>query len=244
MDKQLNIYDHVKQKAARIFEDHGLLSQTVRIKARALSPEEAIGNPEGDDFPIQKGKERLMQADIRGSLGQAFTDRFGDYEGTLADILSVEPTNNYRRAVFAAAINAALRYLGRIESTVHCRDAEPAHCAEALAEHIQQRYGRVRITQVGYQPKMVETLGDRFELRVLDMDPDNLGVRKHGVLIEPPENTDAAVEWADLLVVTGTVLVNGTLPNFLVDKPVIFYGTTIAGAAWLMGWNRFCACGK
>ena len=47
--------------------------------------------------------------------------------------------------------------------------------------------------------------------------------------------------WCDLLLVTGTTLVNGTLPIFLGAKPIVFYGTTIAGAAYLMGWERFCA---
>ena len=48
-------------------------------------------------------------------------------------------------------------------------------------------------------------------------------------------------DWADLLLATGTTLVNGTLMGpWLGNKPVIFYGTTIAGAAHLMGWERFC----
>ena len=53
-----------------------------------------------------------------------------------------------------------------------------------------------------------------------------------------------AIDWADLLLVTGTTIVNGTIEPFLTDKPVLFYGTTIAGAAEMMGWKRFCARGK
>lgn len=33
-------------------------------------------------------------------------------------------------------------------------------------------------------------------------------------------------------------------PEEAIGKPVIFYGTTIAGAAYLMGWDRFCAASK
>ena len=73
------------------------------------------------------------------------------------------------------------------------------------------------------------------------MDSDNIANRKFGITIESPAATEAAVAWADLLLVTGTTLVNGTLPDFLNKKPVIFYGTTIAGAAHLMGLERFCA---
>jgi hypothetical protein len=236
-----NIYPELQRKAAAAMADGGLLDEMVRVTARALKPEEAIGNPEGDDFPIQKGKERLMQAEIRGVLGQAFTDRFGDFEGTLGAILAAPLTNNYRRAIWTAALNAALRLLGMIDGTVHCRDQEPARCAEALAEHIQSCHGRVKITQIGFQPRMVQALGARFAIRVLDMDPENIGQRKWGTVIESPLVTDDALAWADLLLVTGTTLVNGTLPAFVGAKPVIFYGTTIAGAAHLMGWERFCA---
>jgi hypothetical protein len=217
------------------------MEETVYVKARALSVEEAIGNPEDDDFPVQKGKERLMQADIRGSLGQAFTDQFGDYEGTLERILTTPLVNNYRRAVFVAALNAVLRHLNRIDRTVHCRNEEPKLCAAALRKHIGSRYGKVKIAQIGLQPRMVESLAAHFSLRVMDMDKDNIGSRKYGAVIEPPDNTAAAVAWADLLLVTGTTIVNGTLPAFVGDKPVLFYGTTIAGAAYLMGWERFCA---
>jgi hypothetical protein len=237
-----DIYTELKRKAAGILETRGLLGEKVRVKARALSPEEAIGNPEADDYPIQKGKERLMQADIRGALGQAFTDRFGDYEGTLGDILTVPLTSNFRRAIFLSALNAALRHLRMIEGTVHCRDQEPKRCAKTLCDHIRYRYGNVKIAQIGFQPRMVESLAARFAIRVLDMDPDNIGSHRFGYVIESPQSAESAVAWADLLLVTGTTLVNGTLPAFVDAKPVIFYGTTIAGAAYLMGWERFCAC--
>ncbi len=235
-----DVYHNLKDKAAAIFNQHGLMGKTVRIKARALSAEEAIGNPEADDFPIQKGKERLMQANIDGASGQAFTDRFGDYEGTLEAILETPLINNFRRAIFVASINAALRRLGLIQGTVHCRDQGPAQCARTLAGHIQNLYGNVRISLIGFQPRMVETLAGLFPIRVLDMDTDNIGKRKFGAVIESPMAAQAAVAWADLLLVTGTTLVNGTVTDFLEDKPVIYYGTTIAGAAYLMGWTRFC----
>jgi hypothetical protein len=234
------LYSHLKGKAAAIFDRHGLMGDTVRISARALSAEEAIGHPEADDFPIQKGKERLMQATIDGAAGQAFSDRFGDYEDSLEAILEIPLTNNFRRAIFVASINAALRRLGLIEGTVHCRDKGPGQCALALADHLQERCGKVNIGIIGFQPRMVETLGGRFPIRVLDMDVDNIGKRKFGAMVESPMAAQAAMAWADLLLVTGTTLVNGTLTDFLGSKPVLFYGTTIAGAAYLMGWERFC----
>lgn len=235
-----DFYSDLKERAVDIIGQNGLMGEMVHVKARVLSPEEAIGNPEADDFPIQKGKERMMQASIGGSPGQAFTDHFGDYQGTLKEILETPLTNNFRRAIFAASLNAALRHLGVIEGTVHCRDQGPVDCARALADHIEHQYGKVKISIVGFQPRMVETLAARFQVKVLDMDPDNIGQNKFGVVVESPTASSSAVDWADLMLVTGTTLVNGTLPVFLTEKPVVFYGTTIAGAAHLMELNRFC----
>ena len=87
---------------------------------------------------------------------------------------------------------------------------------------------------------MVESLASEFPLRVLDLDPDNIGTRKFNIEIEGEEHTEDVVEWADLLFVTGTTLVNDTIGHFLGQKPVLFYGTTVAGAAQLMQWDRFC----
>lgn len=237
----VDVYEELKKKIFNISEDQKLLSESVRVRTRVLTTEEAIGNPEADDFPLQKGKEKLMQAEFLGAMGQAFTDRYGNFEGVLEDILKINPENNFRRAVFVSTVNAVLRHLGRIEGTVHCRDKEPAECAAELASYIQNKYGKVRTALIGLQPRMVESLSSHFPLRVLDLDKDNIATVKFGVTIEGPEKTDDAIDWADLLVVTGTTIVNGSIGRFLSGKPFLFYGTTIAGAAHLMGWERFCA---
>jgi len=136
--------------------------------------------------------------------------------------------------------NAVLRHLGQIEKTVHCHDKEPTECAAELASYIKRKYGEVKIALIGFQPRMVESLTPQFPLRVLDLDPENIGARKFQVTIESPEKAREAADWADLLVVTGTTVVNGTMGDFLGGKPLLFYGTTIAGVAHLMNWERFC----
>jgi len=238
-----NLYDELKERTRSILKEQDLLGQKVHIRTRALNTEEAIGNPEADDFPLQKGKERLMQANFADSLGQAFTDRYGDFEGSLEKVLEMPLDNNYRRGIFVAALNALLRHMNLIGGTVHCRDQDPVRCAEELREYIQTRYGQIRILQIGFQPRMLESLAPSFPMRVIDMDPDNIGAQKFQVAIEGPWATQEAIDWADLLFVTGTTLVNDTIGQFLNHKPVLFYGTTIAGAAHLMGWDRFCAKG-
>lgn len=237
------LYDQLKERFGRICQQHDLMDQDVTVKARTLSTEEAIGDPEADDFPLQQGRERLMQADFKGSFGQAFTDRYGDFSGTLRQILAMPLENNYRRAIFTATLNAVMRHLGLADKTIHCRDKGPADCATSLAGFLAEEYGDIKILQVGFQPAMVEVLAKKFSYRIVDMDKDNIGTEKRGARIEGPEATAGAIKWADLLLVTGTTLVNGTIEQFLTDTPVLFYGTTIAGAAELMGWPRFCACG-
>ncbi len=237
------IYDEITARALKII-DKNLLDKNITVKARALSTEEAIGNPEADDFPLMKGKERLMQAEIDGSCGQAFTDQYGNFEGNLKNILQSDLTNSYRRAIFIASINAALRHMGLIQGTVHCRDKEPMECAVQLQQYIKAEYDTPKITQIGFQPRFVEMLSGITSLRVIDLDKDNIGTEKSGITVEGPENTDDAVNWADLLLVTGSTIANGTIEKFMDKRPVVFYGTTIAGAAHLMGWRRFCAKGR
>jgi uncharacterized protein (DUF4213/DUF364 family) len=238
-----DIYQELKNRALDVISKD-LLDGMIRIKARPLSTEEAIGDPESDDFPLQKGKERLMQAEFNSSPGQAFTDQYGDFEGPLADILEMELSNNYRRALFIASLNAVLRHIGKTDRTIHCHDIAPGQCAMELCEHIKNLYNPVKITQIGYQPAMVTSLAASFNLRVIDLDEDNIGATKSEVVIEGPEATTDAIKWCDLLLVTGSTVVNGTIEQFLDKNPVLFYGTTIAGPASLMGWDRFCPKAK
>ncbi len=236
-----NIYEELRSRALQTCGEKGLLDEKVVIRARTLSPEEAIGNPERDDFPLQKGRERLMQAEFRGAFGQAFTDHFGDFEGSLAEIFDMALKNNYRRAIFLAALNAVFRHLGLIDHTVHCRDKGPTECAAKIGSYIEERFGAVKVTQVGFQPCIAEAVAKKFPCRLLDLDEENIGSEKFGVVIEGAEKTSEAIEWADVLLVTGSTLSNDTVSRFLTGKPVLFYGTTIAAPAYLMNWERFCA---
>ncbi len=232
--------DVVRDRVVPVWEEQGVMNESITIQAGPLTVEQAIGKPDGRDFPIQKGKEKLMEARFRGAKGQAFTDQYGDYSGTLADIVSLSLDDNFHRAVFVAALNAVSRSLEMVGNTIHCKDCGPKECAEKLPQYIRDRYGNCRITQVGLQPAMAEALNAAFEVRLLDLDPDNIGKVKRGVLVEGEDAAAEALEWADVLLVTGTTFANGTIDPFLGEKPVLFYGTTIAGAAGVMGWERFC----
>lgn len=217
------------------------MQESVAVRARTLSPREALGDPEGEGFPLLKGRERLMEAEFRGARGQAFTDRFGDFSGTLAGIAALPLGNSFRRAVFVSALNATLRSLGLCDRTVHCRDDGPALCAGKLRAHLAGRYPGARVALVGFQPAFVTALAPAVPLRVLDLDPENIGTLRHGVRIEGPGEQRKVLDWADLVLLTGSCLTNDTAGQFLDGRPVLVFGVTAAAAAVLQGWDRFCA---
>jgi len=230
---------HLQELARR----YGLLTEPVAVvSARPLSPQEALGQPDRTDYPLLRGKEVLVEAEFRGAKGQAFTDRPGTYSGSLREVLELPLADNYRRAVFVATINAVLRHLGLVGGTVHCRDTEPRQCAGQLAEYLRRRFGRPRIALIGLQPAMLESLAPAFPIRVSDLDPDNVGQLKAGVRVEPGENNPELLAWADVVLATGSSAVNGTLASLLTEKPTLFYGVSIAGLAYLEGYERVCFC--
>ena len=231
----------VQAKAYEIWNSEGILDENIEVKARTLTTEEAIGNPEGDDFPLQRGKEKLMEADFRGSKGQAFTDRFGNFSSSLREIAEMDLSNNFRRAIFVSALNAVQCSLGKTERTIHCKDDGPALCAPKFADFIEENYGKPKIGLIGFQPAMIKAFSTRFDMRIVDLDPDNIGTEKCGITVEGPKQTCEVLDDVNLLVVTGSTIVNDTIGDFiLADKPTIFFGTTVAAAADIMGWQRFC----
>jgi len=238
------LHEIIRKEFIKLIKENGLEGDEVTVRAATLSTEQAIGNPEDKDYPIVKGEERLMQAEFRGSRGQAFTDMYGNFSGRLADIAAMDLKNNFRRAIFIASLNAVMKHLGLINQTIHCKDNQPRECGQELVKYIEKNYGRPRIAMVGFQPRMVEALAKKFELRVTDMDKDNIGREKFGVKIDDPSRAKENLDWCDIAVVTGTTIVNDTIDQFRTNKPVVFYGITISGAAKLAGLNSFCPFGS
>ncbi len=237
-----NVYEKLRPFIDDMLASQTLSSAKVVVTCQVLSAEEAIGNPGRNDFPLQKGKERLMQAEIDGHKGQAFTDMPGNFTGSVEKALTLPAINNFNRAVIVATLNAACRKFKDTTFTIHCRDQGPHECGKNLNETILERFGNPRIAFIGLQPAMVEQLSESFEIRVFDLDPDNIGKVKYGVAIENGDcDLENVEDWCDLFLVTGSTVVNGTIDNFLNrKKPVLFYGTTVAGAAELLGLERFC----
>lgn len=234
-------YAELKDKFAQIVKKYRLETERVNIIGKVLQPQEAIGNPKRQDFPILKGKEKLMEADFKGSKGQAFTDMPGSFSGTIKEILKRPLETNFDRAILICTLNAVLNNLGLIQNTIHCKDEAPERCAEKLISFIKNNYPTAeKIALFGLQPAMAEKLSQAFTLRIVDLDPDNIGKLKFGISVEGEEKTDEVIKWCHLILATGSSIANGTLPRFLGQKPVLFYGTSLAGVSYLMNLERYC----
>lgn len=235
------IYEQLKTALAAEIQAHHLSGRPITVRCKALSAREAIGNPDQTDYPIIKGREVMVEAEFLGSRGQAFTDAHEDAAMRVEELPELDLRDNRRRAVFVSGLNAVFRHLGLCGKTIHCKDNEPCTCAETLPEVIG---GRGKVLMVGHQPRFLEKLAALCAVRTVDLDADNIGKDFSGIRIEPPENTKDAISWCDMVFATGSTLVNGTISQFLeLDKPVVFYGVTIAAAGKILGLNTYCRCG-
>ena len=238
-----NFYENLLKEFKKIVEENGFLNEKITVKGRILTPKEAIGNPKREDYPILKGKEKLILAEFKGAKGQAFTDMPGEFSGTIDEILKRPLKTNFDMAVLISTLNAVCRYLNITDKSVHCKDEEPEKCSKELVDYIKEKYNNPKIALIGLQPAMLQRLSEHFNVRVVDLDIDKIGKIKFGIEVENAEDkTEDLLNWCDIIVSTGSTITNNTIEQFLNKKPVVFFGTTISGTAKLMNLNRFCPC--
>ena len=249
-DKSGTVIELLSSAAQHIAAGAGLLSVPLQVEIHKLPPEMAIGNTPDRDYPICKGKEGIVEAKLLNGVGQAFTPVPADFSGELGDVLALDlagtdETAVKNRGVFIAAVNALCSHLGIADKTIHCRNEGPQECAEDLIAVLKAGLpDDSRITLIGCQPRMIEAISSAYQLRVIDLDPDNIGKSFNEVTVEGEEKTDEALEWCNIALVTGSTLVNGTIDRFVGLKcHTVFYGITIAGAAALLRLHRFCTRG-
>jgi len=227
----------LKRALSRLAEECGLLDESLRIECAALSAEEALGAPEEQDYPIQRGKEVMMQAVFRDSAGQAFSRETVQRSFTLREVLNLPLKTDWQRAVLVASANAVFADAGVIDRTVHCKDQGPADCARCLGEITRNE----KVALFGLQPRFLEQLKELGNVRCVDIDPELIGTAPSGVTIEPPEKTAELIDWADRILVTGSAVVNDTFERFLnTKKPLHVFGITGAAAAYVLGLRRYC----
>ena len=246
------ILEGTRQKLSELVKHHGLAEQKILVRIGTLTPEEAIGNPARNDYPILEGKEVMIEADFLGSYGQAFTDRPQNFSGTISGLLNLDMDTRGNRAIFIAAVNAITSYLGIAQGMRHCRNDEPERCAALIAEKLHKDFGKVKIGLIGLQPAILEHLSTTFgpdNVRCSDLNPKNIGTVKSGVTIldGKTDNIDL-VKWSHIIFITSSAIVNGSIDAIRkealeLNKKFIIFGVSGAGAAALLGIDRLCFFG-
>lgn len=239
-------YNNLIDRFMKIVKENNLLDERIRVEGTTLDPIGAIGNTEKKDFPIIKGKEKLIEVTFKGVKGQAFTDMPSIFIGTLKEIIELPLENNFNRSIYIATLNAVCRYLKLTDNTIHCKNDGPEKCSKELVSYLESKFGKPKVALIGYQPSMLDKLRKNFKVRVVDLDENNIGTAKYDTLVEDGDkDTKELIEWCDVIIATGSTIANNTITSLLVDdKPTIFFGTTLAGAAAIMGLERFCPCSE
>jgi uncharacterized protein (DUF4213/DUF364 family) len=253
MSEKIKILEEAKRRLIELSKERKLYDKNVLVLAKPLSPEEAIGKPGRRDFPIIKGKERVIEATIEGYRAHAFTDSPKEFTGTLEDVINLELNTNQNRAIFIATLNAVTGKLGLTDKTIHCKDDDPEECALVIAEQLLQKYGKIKVGLIGFNPAIAEKLVGTFgvdKVRITDLGDDIIGTLKFGVKIgNGDSHTKDLIEKSDFILFTGTTLVNNTFDKIFemiktYKKKYLVYGVTAAGIGRLFDIARICPKGK
>jgi hypothetical protein len=137
--------------------------------------------------------------------------------------------------------------MGQVKKTIHCLNNEPEDCAKEICKEIIEKHGHCKVGIIGYQPAILEHCAQAFgaeNVMITDLNSDNVGDMRYGVkVMDGFTDTKQLVEFADVLLVTGTILANGTDRGVLMkiqEKPFYFFGTTCAGLAHINDYKRIC----
>lgn len=232
-------YSGLKFRFANLCRQHQLEGEQVCVKVDA--------SYSGHSGAALAGRSRLV-ASFRGRSGMSYTFHPYQFEGSIDELLSIDLEGDSDRAVFIAAMNAVCGAVIPHLRTVHCSDEGSLRCTQRLVEELRQN-GYNCPGLIGFQPSFLEALSRSFgtwNLACVDQQELDESLRRSAnVDLLDEEHLQQLVGWSDVVVVTGATLVSGALPDILEwtemsGKPILVYGTSIAGAAELMDLPRFC----
>lgn len=235
------LYKLWKQSFKDILETRHIQNDTVYVQAE---------RPVDSGSKDLDGKEIKMIGEYKGATGECSTSFVGfasGYTGTLEEVLALDIENDpHARSVYIAAVNAVMNKLELADDCVSCMAGDKQRCAEHIVRQYTKNNGKVNVLLVGYQEQMLAALAERFPVRVLDLDKDNIGKTFFGVTIEHGiEAFSDAASWAEVILCTGSALSNGTIVKYFnLPKDVMYYGTTVAGIARMFGLRRMCPYSK
>ncbi len=243
------VLEEAREKLQELMSRHQLGDEPVEVTVGTLTVKQAIGSPQRSDFALLEGREVMIEAQFKGSFGQAFTDRPQSFTGLLRDVLDLNLNSNDKRAIFVATLNAVTAHLNMVTGVRHCHDEEPETCAAEIAPYIQNNYGEVKVGLVGYQPAILEHLAGTFgkdKVRCTDLNPKNVGSHRFGVEIwDGISEKSELIRWCDILLVTSSTLTNSTFDDIRAEaasegKRLIIFGVTGAGVSALLNLERVC----
>ncbi|MDP8205368.1 MAG: DUF364 domain-containing protein [Candidatus Electryonea clarkiae] len=252
-DQKQSTLEQTRPRFKEIVEKNFLMDTDVYVSTKQLSAEEAIGTPERKDFPIIIGKEHVIEANVLGAKGHAYTDSPRAYRGVLEDVLDLPFIKNQDRAIYTATLNAVLNHLDIVKTTVHCKDEDPEKCALEIAKFILDNHGQIKVGLIGLNPAIAERLVDTFgneNVRITDLYEANIGEIRFGVEIwDGSHRTEDLVKFSDLVLLTGTTLLNDSFDKILnlvkaYQKKYLVYGVTTAGVSELTEIPRLCPYGR
>lgn len=244
-----SVLSKAREKLIDMVKDHNLTGERVNVTIGTLSADQSIGSPVRPDFALLGGKEVMIEAEFKGSFGQAFTSQPQNYEGSLEEIINLNLDSFNNRAIFSATLNAVMAYLGKISGMRHCRNDEPEKCAAEIAGSLLKEFGRVKVGLVGYQPAILSHLVEHFgadNVKCSDLTTANIGSYKSGVqILDGQAENMNLVSWCDLLLVTSSTVVNSTFDQLQElcksqGKKLIVFGVTGAGISALFDLRRLC----
>ncbi len=253
INQTIPVIEAAKTELERIVNEQKWRDVEVSVSVKMLTPEEAIGNPIRRDFPIVEGKERVIEVEIKGCKAHAFTDSPEEFTGTIGDVLELPLSTNSERAIFIGTLNTVLKYRGQIEATLHCKDEEPEQCAQEIAAYIRSKHGMINIGLIGLNPAIAESLVKTFgveHVNITDLNYDNIGKIKFGIKVRDGRTeTEDMVKISDLILMTGTTLVNNTFDEIhkyinKYEKTYLIYGVTASGINELFDLQGICPFGR
>ena len=239
----------IKKKMIDLVKENHMEDAAVQVKIGTLSVKQAIGSPTRQDYPLLQGKEVMIEAQVMGSYGQAFTDVPKEFHGSLKDILTLRLDTNDNRAIFIATLNAVVSHLKMVTGTRHCRDEEPEECARQIAGYVLEKMGKVKVGLIGLQPAILDNLVRTFgaeNVRCTDLNPNNISTKKYGAEIwNGKSDTNRLIDWSDVVLATSSTINNDTFDDIkekadAKGKRLIIFGVTGAAVSVLLGLERVC----
>lgn len=235
-----DFYSNLIKKFQNLISDKKLFNEEVFISWKKIPDNKSVSRfCEKRIITTTVGEKILVEADFDGYKGEAVTDMPVSYCGRLRDILLLNTNSNRNRAILISALNAAMSYLYNDLKTIHCKKSANSQCAAMICEYLNN-IGCKKVFLIGTEPTIQEILRQYFEVLFL-YDKDERYTMKYNTHML----NENFYKKADAVIASGSSIVNGSIVDIIANskkynKKLYFYGTTIAGAANLLGLNRFC----